>query len=497
MSQPQGKTADGGLTMHTVTIHWGTQTRKVRAEDGMDLLRLLEKEQIIISAPCQGKGRCGKCRVTADGKEVLACQTPIHGDMTVLVPRSEGTGLSVFSAGPWPEGHQGLGIALDIGTTTLAAVLADLSTGQVLASRSMLNPQRVCGADVISRIAACGEGQLELLTDLVRTAARQLTEQLLPAAKGRPVDLMTVCGNTTMAHLFCGVDPSPIGVAPYTPVFTGMKEYPGRELGLPVETVFVLPSAAGYIGSDVVCGILALGEDPSVRLLADLGTNGELALIRGERIVCASTAAGPALEGANIECGTGGIPGAVCAVSDDLGFRTVSDQPAAGICGSGLTDLIAVLLRRGVIDETGALDEECGGELEARIDGQRFYLLEDLWLSQKDIRQFQLAKAAINAGIETLCENAGLRCADVGRLYVAGGLGYYLAEKSMLETGLIPSPFAGKLETPGNTALAGAVRCLLKQERDRVCALADSIEICELTGRSDFSDRFIDAMCFE
>jgi len=217
----------------------------------------------------------------------------------------------------------------------------------------------------------------------------------------------------------------------------------------------------------------------------------------GDRIVCASTAAGPALEGANIECGTGGIPGAICAVSDALDFRTVSEQPAVGICGSGLTDLMAVLLRSGVIDETGALDEECGGDMEARIDDQKFYLQEDIWLSQKDIRQFQLAKAAIHAGIETLCESAGLHCADVGKLYVAGGLGYHLAEKSMLETGLIPAPFAGRLETPGNTALAGAVRCLLEQEREKICATASSIEICELTGRSDFSDRFIDAMCFE
>ena len=361
----------------------------------------------------------------------------------------------------------------------------------------MLNPQRVCGADVISRIAACGEGQLSLQRDLIRTAARQLAEQLLPAAKGQSIGPMTVCGNTTMIHIFCGVDPSPIGVAPYTPVFTEMKEYPGAELGLPVETVFVLPSAAGYIGSDVVCGIHSLGDAPGVRLLADLGTNGELALIMEDRIICASTAAGPALEGANIECGTGGIPGAICAVSDTLDFETVSGQPATGICGSGLTDLIAVLLRKGVIDETGALDEECGGDLEARIDDQRFYLQEDIWLSQKDIRQFQLAKAAINAGIETLCESAGLHCGDVDRLYVAGGLGYYLAEKSMLETGIIPGPFSGKLDTPGNTVLAGAVRCLLEQERARVCTIASSIEVCELTGRSDFSDRFIDAMCFE
>ena len=189
--------------MHTVTIRWGTESRCVFAAEGTNLLHLLEEEQIIISAPCQGKGRCGKCRVLVDGNEALACQTFIRSDMDVQVPRSEGSGLSVFSAGPWPQGHKGLGIALDIGTTTLAAVLVDLSSGQVLESRSMLNPQRVCGADVISRIAACGEGQLPLLTDLIRNAARQLAEQLLPTAKGQPIGPMTVCGNTTMNHIVC------------------------------------------------------------------------------------------------------------------------------------------------------------------------------------------------------------------------------------------------------------------------------------------------------
>lgn len=483
--------------MHTVTVHWGEEVRSIQAADGTNLLKLLEEQQIIISAPCQGKGRCGKCRVIVDGKEALACQTSVHADTVVQIPRSEGSGLSISSTDDWPQGHEGLGIALDIGTTTLAAVLVDLSNGNILDSRSMLNPQRLCGADVISRIAACSDGQLPLLQDLIRTATRQLVEQLLSAANGQPVGPMTVCGNTTMIHIFCGVDPSPIGVAPYTPVFTETKQYTGDELKLPVQTVFVLPSAAGYIGSDVICGIHALGNSPEVRLLADLGTNGELALILADRIVCASTAAGPALEGANIECGTGGIPGAICAVSDTLELTTVSGAAPVGICGSGLTDLIAVLLRREVIDETGALDEECGGELEFRIDDQRFYLREHIWLSQKDIRQFQLAKAAIHAGIETLCESAGLRCKDIGKLYVAGGLGYYLAQESMLNTGLIPRSFAGKLETPGNTALAGAVRCLLERERQTLCSIADSIEICELTCRSDFSDRFIDAMCFE
>lgn len=485
--------------MHTVTVRWGQEVRILEAPHGKDLLSLLAEAEIILSAPCQGNGRCGKCKVEVDGKEVLACQTPVLGDLEVEVPHSEGTGLTGSLTRDLEQGGEGLGIALDIGTTTLAAALVDLSSGETLETVSMLNPQRVLGADVISRIAACGEGKLELLTRLIREAAAELCGKLLH--EGPKAAAMTVCGNTTMLHIFCGVDPSPIGVAPYTPVFTDMKVLSGDELGLPAEKVYILPSVSGYIGSDVVCGILALeGSCQGDWLLADLGTNGELALIRDSKIFCASTAAGPALEGANIECGTGGVSGAVCAVTRDengLSLRTVSDAEPSGICGSGLTDLMAVLLRCCLIDETGAFDEDCDDPLAEQLDDQRFLLTDKLWLSQKDVRQFQLAKAAIHAGIETLCESAATVTDKLSRVYVAGGLGFYLREESILETGLIPQGATGKLQAPGNTALGGAILCLRLRERERAAAIAREAEVCELSCRPDFSQRFIDAMCFE
>lgn len=487
--------------MHTLTVHWGEECRTLTAEDGKNLLQLLTEQEIILSAPCRGKGSCGKCRVEIGGKEVLACQTHIHADTEVWVPRTNGSGLASFTVRHWEEGGVGLGVALDIGTTTLAAVLVDCATGQVLETASMLNPQRICGADVISRIAACADGKLELQTKLIRGAAAELLEKLRPAHEKQPIEIMTICGNTTMLHLFCGVDPSPIGVAPYTPVFTQMLEYAGAALGLPVEKVFILPSASGYIGSDVVCGILAMEQEPAgIRLLADLGTNGELALMLNGEIICASTAAGPALEGANIECGTGGIPGAICAVSRQgpaLELKTIGGLPPRGICGSGLVDLMAVLLGCGIIDESGSFDESCDDPLAEYIRDQRFWLTDNIWLSQKDIRQFQLAKAAIHAGIETLCECVETAISDVEQLAVAGGLGFYLREESTLNTGLIPRGFAGRIHAPGNTALAGAVRCLLPRERTKAVAIAQSIRICDLSSRADFSQRFVDAMYFE
>lgn len=485
--------------MHTVTVRWGQEIRTLRAPHGKDLLSLLAEAEIILSAPCQGNGKCGKCRVLLENKEVLACQTAVLGDMEIIVPYSEGNGVTNSFVRHLSQGCKGLGIALDIGTTTLAAALVDRAAGVVLDTVSMLNPQRVCGADVISRIAACGEGKLELQTKLIHDAAAELCGKLL--SDDRRAETMTVCGNTTMLHIFCGVDPSSIGAAPYTPVFTDMQTLSGEELGLPAKEVFVLPSVSGYIGSDVVCSILALeGSCQGDWLLADLGTNGELALIRDNKIVCASTAAGPALEGANIECGTGGVSGAVCGVSRDgreLTLKTISDAAPSGICGSGLVDLMAVLLRCCLVDETGAFDEDCGDSLAEKLDGQRFLLTETLWLSQKDVRQFQLAKAAIHAGIETLCQSAGTDAQKLETLYVAGGLGFHLREESILDTGLLPQGASGKLQAPGNTALGGAILCLDPLERERAIAIAREAQVCELSCRPDFSQRFIDAMCFE
>ena len=188
---------------------------------------------------------------------------------------------------------------------------------------------------------------------------------------------------------------------------------------------------------------------------------------------------------------------ALCRSLNTLDIHTIDDAPPSGICGSGLTDLIALLLRCGLIDETGAFDPDCGDSLVSQLSVQKFQLFDNIWLSQKDVRQFQLAKAAIHAGIETLCESAGVSPAQLEKLCVAGGLGFFLREESALDTGLIPAGAAGKIHAPGNTALGGAILCLKPQERERACQIASSAQICELSCREDFSERFIEAMCFE
>ena len=489
------------MNMYCVTVHDKETTHALPAQEGQNLLDLLRSQGFPISAPCGGKGSCGKCKVTlADGTQVLACGTRVSQDIEIWLPSFEGSGLTDFSQQKFVQGGSYIGAALDIGTTTLAAALTDCATGKVLATEAILNPQQVCGADVISRIVACGEGKLELQSRLVREAAAKLLHKLMEKTGTEQIAYLTVCANTTMLHIFCSEDPTPIGSAPYTPVFTEMRTYSGDALGLPVGQVYVLPSASGYIGADVICGVLTLDTNAGPWLLADLGTNGELALCRDGSILCASTAAGPALEGANIECGLGGVPGAVCAVTwenNGLNIRTIGDRPATGICGSGLVDLIALLVRHGVIDETGCFDDFCEHPLAQKLDDDRFYLTDSIWLSQKDVRQFQLAKAAIHAGITTLCTSAGLSPRDVRKLYIAGGLGFYLREESALTAGLIPGDFSGRIQALGNSALAGALRCLESRERERACSIAEAAQICELNGRADFTQNFVDAMSFE
>lgn len=490
--------------MYRLTVHWGEEVRVLRGEPGQNLLDLLAQNEIILSAPCKGNGSCKKCRVryrsASRTEEVLACQTLVEEDAELWVPLVRGGGLTDYQA-QWQGTGFGIGAALDIGTTTVAAVLVDCASGKSLDSGAVLNPQQACGSDVISRIAACAEGKLELQTGLIRKAAASLLEELCRRNGIGPLNALTLCGNTTMLHLFCGVDPSPIGQAPFTPVFTRMRTYSGSQLGLPAETVYVLPSASGYIGSDIVCGILSQRLDQGgVRLLADLGTNGELALYTGTSLACTSTAAGPALEGANIECGTGGIPGAVCSVSlsgEELVLHTVEEKPPLGICGSGLVDLIALLLDAGLIDESGGFAEDCPHPLARRLRDGRFLLTDTLWLSQKDIRQFQLAKAAVHAGILSLCGYAGIDPSSVEELLIAGGLGFYLHRDSALRTGLIPEEFAGKIRSVGNSGLAGAALCLLPENRERAAAAAESLEICELNSDPDFMERFVDGMSFD
>ena len=363
---------------------------------------------------------------------------------------------------------------------------------------------------MISRIKASGEGKRQQLTDLIR-------EEIAGMLKGYHCELITICGNTTMLHLLMGVDPSPIGVYPFTPVFTDMKEVTGSELGLDAETVIILPSASGYIGADIVCGTLAQDLDKeSGTLLLDLGTNGEMVLSYRGALYAASTAAGPCLEGAEIECGMGGTPGAIAHVRlappvtgylrplmDDSPFqmKIIDAEIAEGICGSGLIDVVALLLELGVMTKDGQFVKEQppgpARTVASRIRDGKLYLTDTVYISEQDIRKFQLAKAAIRAGIETLLEAAGAGPEDVDEVLIAGGLGYFLRTESAVKAGLIPEDLSEEMEAVGNAALEGAVKCLDPGERQEACRIARGVQVIDLSAFKGFEKRWIASMNFE
>ncbi|MCQ2430810.1 MAG: ASKHA domain-containing protein [Clostridia bacterium] len=483
-----------------------------------------------VSSPCGGRGVCGKCRVTVlngqlvtkDGKimtpdgdgTVLACQAVCPPDgAEVLVRAMDGTGLSLGTSAAAASGKYGF--ALDIGTTTIAAVRVSLPDGAVAASASCLNPQQAFGADVISRIGAASRGQLADLQACVLNAVRDLLAKLSPDVPGKDQPPLTVAGNATMLHLFAGVSPAGMGHYPFTPAFTDAKVMTGQELGLPVGQVTLLPSVSAFVGGDITAGmhVCGIGRSASPALLLDIGTNGEMVLDTGDGdLIGTSTAAGPALEGANISCGMGGVAGAVCSVrpdGDDLIFRTIGDAPAQGLCGSGLLDFTARLLENGDVDETGYLDADddedyryinlCGRWETAA--GYEAITLPDVKLTQKDIREVQLAKSAIRAGLEALLAEAGMTpesfTASGGTVYLAGGLGYYMDPRSAVTIGMLPDCFPVRLVPAGNTALKGAVAALCDPAAlDHMTALSKGCRIIDLEKSEVFNDGFIEYMMF-
>ncbi len=471
-----------------------------------NLLEVLTQNGFFIPAACGGYGRCGKCAVkcrTADTEEyktVLSCHTSVTSDLTVLLDTESESGLWKVSSLSSYEKRK-VGMLLDVGTTTLAACLIDKETGKTLAKASALNPQGAFGADVLSRISAFGDGKGEAMRSAVVDATNRLIADF--SRTGAQIDEVVVAGNPTMLHLFIGVDPSGIGSYPFTPTFVETKYFEGADIGIDAPHVRLLPSISAYLGSDVSAGILACEMDKTdkTQLFMDLGTNGEIVLSHKGKLYAASTAAGPALEGANMACGIGGVAGAIDRVWKDNGqlrFTTVEKAPARGICGSGLIDLLALLLDEEILDETGAFSEECDSPLFHHLEDDCFYLTPEVYLSQDDVRQFQLAKAAIAAGVEALLAHCKVKVSEIEHVFLAGGLGYYMSPARAARTGLLSQTLLSRTQIVGNTALAGARLCLLKEENQTaIDALSRRTDTVELSFSPVFSQAYIENMGFD
>lgn len=444
--------------------------------------------------------------------KVLAC----GGETTALI-RNDGECIGVAPG----SGRPLTGLALDIGTTTLAAYLCDLENGEVLATASTVNPQISCGEDVISRIAHASNevnGQIEL-QQLVIGAVNQLLASVCIQADttiDSVADIACVA-NTCMHHLFLGLDPRGLGKAPFAPVTTMGLDIKARDLGIqasPGAWVYMLPAVSAFVGSDTVGVMLAL-DDPSVDetvLVIDVGTNGEIVLVSGDRLVCTSCATGPALEGATLVCGMRAAPGAIERISIDketldvdyqvIGKETGKPIPAAGICGSGVIDAISAMFTSGVIKKNGTFDRQLTiPRLKQNGNDASFVIAparesagdRDIAIGQDDIRAVQMAKGAIHAGVRLLMAEVGIQSVD--RVVLAGAFGSVIDPLSALTIGLLPDVSSDKIVAVGNAAGDGARIALANRSmRERASLMAEKMETVELTTHPDFQREFAMAM---
>lgn len=409
-----------------------------------------------------------------------------------------------------------IGVAVDIGTTTVVAYFYDLESGMRLAVKSSLNPQRTYGADVISRIHACmqdGENLVRMQSGIVGLIDSMCDDFCSESGISKDcIADIAVCGNTTMMHLFCGIKADSIAAAPFISVSKFGFDVFARELGFKTADyvkVRLMPCISGYVGADITSGILSSGflnkEKPT--LIIDIGTNGEMALSNCKSITSCSTAAGPAFEGAHIECGTGGIPGAVSKVwidGEKIKFETIDSLPAVGICGSGLIDAVAVMLECGAVDETGRLcdcDEVDEWVCEYLDDDEGVFYIDkehNIYITAQDIREIQLAKAAISAGILTMLDYTKVGLDKVEEIYLAGGFGAHINKENACKIGLLPRNCADKVKVIGNAAGMGAVRYLLSSESYNECVeIVNRSRYIELSSSAFFQEAYMEEMMFE
>lgn len=475
------------------------------------VLARLREEGIYLPADCGGRGVCGRCRVkflsaapeptAADrarlsGAELsegirLSCKASVRGAFTVeyeeegaeriaaeAVPVSAGEDIAASAA----AGERGARpIAVDLGTTTIAAALIDAETKAVLRTETATNRQRAYGADVISRIKAANEGNGADLKRLVN----EDVQSLVRALGGEEDTPVFVSGNTAMQHLFRGLSCAGLGVAPYTPVTVAAASE---------GAIHYLPGISAFVGADIVSGIVAAGIDTSdkLTLFLDIGTNGEIAIGNRDRLLVTSTAAGPALEGGNLSCGVAGVAGAITSVRLVNGralLGTIGQRPAIGVCGTGVIETVYELLAAGILDANGLLKEPYF------TDG--FPLAKDVIFTQGDVREVQLAKAAIRAGLDTVIDAYGAAYADIGRLVIAGGFGKKLDLKKAAGIGLLPETLLPRAEALGNTSLQGAVLYAAEPiERERFAKVSAMAEEVLLANDPAFQERYLSAMNF-
>ena len=473
------------------------QEKTIEAPAGSNLLTVLRDAGHAPDAPCGGMGTCGKCTVFIDGQPLRACTVPVDRDMTItLSDRAEAQILTAGIAVAAPVAAGGHRIAVDIGTTTVVAVLL-APDGRELAVESARNPQAPYGADVVSRIRAAMDGSMEALTAVIRTCLNEMTQNLCARAGISPeaATLVSVVGNPAMQQLFLGISLENLAHPPFSPVLTQAEAVDaGTYLpGLKNAKLIIVPDISGFVGADTLGCMLALELDrrEEMTLLVDIGTNGEMVLGNRNRRISCSTAAGPALEGANIQCGMGAQAGAIDHVwieNGKLAYRVICGGEAEGICGSGIIDTAAAALELGLLNSRGKILNKA----------QRIVLTDRVFLTQEDIRQVQLAKGAIAAGIQLLAQRMDISLEDIHRVFLAGAFGTYMDPASACRMGLLPPALSGRIEAVGNAALSGAKLLTADSDTmDRCQRLAEQTQDLNLSQTPEFPHTFAKCMRFD
>jgi uncharacterized 2Fe-2S/4Fe-4S cluster protein (DUF4445 family) len=549
------------------------EKKTARVARGTSIAEAARAAGVFIETPCNGALICGKCKVRLDVSDlpltdtcgahmiseaekaegyVLACATTVRGDIRVTVSRETGakaetqtvkSGVSfntelapeirkeydterdetvvrsasgaVLGAEAGDTGGELYGCVVDIGTTTLAAELANMKTGAVTETLTSVNPQTAYGQDVLSRILFASEPQgLDTLRASVLTEINAMLARLCEDAgiSAERVYELVLSGNSAMLHIVMGINPSSLGRVPFSMILKGGESFNASENGFDISKLgltYLPPLISAYVGADICSGILAaqLHKIKGRSLFLDIGTNGEMLVADDGRLYAASTAAGPAFEGMNIKFGSRAVRGAIeyfkIADTGDVTVRTIGGAAPSSVCGSGLLDIVGELVTSGVIDESGRFESAnlLPQKLAARMiedDGKpAFSLAPGVFLTQQDVRQVQLAKGALRAGVETLLSAVDASAGELDRVLIAGSFGYHLRAESLINIGLLPAAFAGKIEFLGNTSQSGGRAFLLNRSyRDEIAALVPKIEVIELANRADFNDLFIDCLSF-
>ncbi len=488
---------------YEITIYTENKKEVLCAEEGVSLHSLLSDSGYPLSSPCGGNGRCGKCKVFASGdflppygkvsdvREIQACKAFPSGSCHVHLNANSHFSSEALSDIP-ASGN--LGIAFDVGTTSISAVLCTLDEKRELSSLTCKNAQAAFGADIVTRISQ----DAKKLSSVLVAQINSITEKLCPDTSR--ISKLTFSANTVMSHYIAGISPEGLASFPLTPADTFGKTYSAKELGFVADKadVYIFPSLASFVGGDISSGLFSLNlpATGATTLLIDIGTNGEMALCKNGRIFVASAAAGPAFEGGELSCGMPAEPGAVTGF-DVASFTTVGNLPPRGIAGSGAIDLLAQLSSIGVIDKGGRLlppdEAPFFRERLSFSDGEVVFSISgNVFLSATDIRKLQLAKAAIRAALSLLLIRSETTICEIDSVYIAGAFASSVNPENAAKAGLIPPELLPVCIPVGNASLDGACKALYDNNSlSKLIALQKNTTHIELSGDSDFEDEFL------